>query len=141
MADILEAIIARTLADPAMTALVSGRVRPGHPSQGDGYPLVLLRVISHLRGHHLTAADGIAEDRIQFDAMGETATQVTAIARALETLWDGYSGTVAGVVILWAAQLDEVDLDEPSEPGTDRFTRRKAIDFRFKYRVPIPSFA
>lgn len=135
MADVIEAVYARTAADPAIAAVVGDRVRPGHPLQGDPYPLLLISLVSHRRGHTLTAHDGLADDRIQFDAIGTTAAQVTALARALEALWDGYVGTASGLEIVWAGQLDEVDLDGPAEPGTDAFVRRRAIDYRFKYRT------
>lgn len=133
MADIIEVVRARTAADATIAAIVGDRVRPGRPGQADAYPNLALSIVTHKREHTLAAHNGVATDRIQFDIRGLKASEVTAVARALETLWDGFIGTASGLDIRWCEQVSEADLDVPAAPGTDQYVRQKSIDYSFRY--------
>lgn len=132
MVDVMQAVYSLLSGDPA---LAGATIRPGRAGQKDPYPTLSFRVVSHVRGHVLGGSNGIAEDRLQFDVCSLVASEVVALARALEDLLDAYHGTVDGLEILWVAQESEADLDEPAESGTDRYVYRKSIDYRFKYRT------
>jgi hypothetical protein len=58
---------------------------------------VNLHVITAPRDYHSTGASGLRETRVQVDCWAETYAKAKGIARAVEAVVSGYSGTVGGV--------------------------------------------
>lgn len=144
MASLTESIVSRTTANATIASLVGTRVRPDAALQGDTYPLVIFQVASNQRGHRLAnntgSSNGIADATVDFAAMAYNRSQVESIVQALEFVWDGYAGTVAGVQILRSAQIDDDSMVEGTEPGTTARIYTRTVTYRFKYRVTPPTF-
>jgi len=137
--DIREAVIARSRASAWITSIVGNRIRPGTARpQTDALPALSIKVISNPRGHWLGGPNGMADARIQFDCWALSKAEATRLKRAVERVWDvGRVGTVLGIEIVRSHQIDEVDLDEDLDDGTDRRVYHTAADYRIKHRVSI----
>lgn len=144
MASLAESIVSRTAANAAIQSLVGTRIRSDGAFQGDTYPLLLYQIASNQRGHRLAneagSANGIADANVDFVAMAYNRSQVESLVQALESVWDGYAGTVSGVQILRSAQIDDDSTIEGTEPGTTARVYARTVTYRFKYRVTPPTF-
>ncbi|QDV34015.1 tail completion protein gp17 [Tautonia plasticadhaerens] len=129
LAELIEAVRARTAADAAVAARAASRVYPGWIPQGASTPAVTFTVIGHARGRHLDGAGDWGRARVQFDCWADDPADAAALAAALADLWHGHRGGS-----LSARQLDEQDLPEPPAGGGGAWSGRISLDFSFLHR-------
>lgn len=84
------------LAGGAVSALIGSRFYPHKLPQSPTLPAVTYQVISELRGHVMSGADGTPGTRVQIDAWASTMADALAVADAIRARLDGYAGTLAG---------------------------------------------
>lgn len=78
-----EDLVARMLANTALTDLVSTRINWLNRPQEEGLPAVTLQVISGGRDYHMKGATGLRSPRIQVDCWGSSYLEAKAVSRAL----------------------------------------------------------
>jgi hypothetical protein len=113
------ALMTDLLAQTAITALVSTRTHFGVAPQEVAKPYMVLNKISGVRIHSHETTSHLAHPRFQFSIFGTTYSSVKAVAAALQTALQGYTGTmggVGGVVVQSCIYEDETDLD-PGDQG------------------------
>jgi hypothetical protein len=123
-----EALIARLLADSAVSGIAGTRVFPGSRAQGSALPAIVLNRIS---GAPLYADDGevgLEQARIQIDCWGETYGAAKLLARAVTASLSAFEGTV-GMTTFQFIELDlEQDLREGGGDAADH-PFRTSLDF------------
>jgi hypothetical protein len=133
-----QALAAAIKADATLSGIIGARCYPVCLPESAGTAAALYyRMISRPRPHTLDGAVGISHARVQFGACSTLASDVAALASGLRKLFDGFRGTLSGIVVQGAEKLDEIDLPyEDPESGSDvgRFVR--AVDFRFHANEP-----
>jgi hypothetical protein len=136
--DLREALRAYLLADLTLAGLVGTRVRPGSFAETDAMPGVTYKVVTDAPGHHLTAATGLSEARVQLDSWARTIGECAAVKARLQLLLDGWADRPAtyGVEVVRAEKLSEVDLHEPPVPPSEYWLYHISMDFRVKHRTP-----
>jgi len=78
-----EALVARLLASPSLSALVGNRITWGERVKKEPLPAITMLGVSPGRNYVHGGADPTGNPRIQFDCYGTTSAQAKAVARAL----------------------------------------------------------
>lgn len=138
-ATIREAVRGRLVESAEVHDQVEGRVYPGSLPQKATLPAVTFFVPARTGGHNLKGSNGTVVTRVQISAWANRQSEVVAIAEAIRHRFDGFKGLMGEVEILSCLFQDEVDLPEPPNDGSDRWTHQIAIDYRISHRVSIPS--
>jgi len=79
-------------ADPAIVAIVAGRVNFGVHPQGQPLPAIVLNVVSDVAGVTLDGPENVATARIQVDCYADTYGAATLLGRAVLACLNGYAG-------------------------------------------------
>lgn len=122
-------------------AIVSTRVYPQSAPQSAALPRIVYTRISGAHAHHMTAASGWAEARIQLDVYAANYTSVKAAAESLRVLLDTYRGTVTigadSVDIDVRLDNDRDGFDSPGD-GSDAGGHRVIQDYIVWFNESIP---
>lgn len=78
-----DALTARLLSSPALSALVGNRITWGERVKKEPLPAITMLVVSPGRTYVHGGADPTGNPRVQFDCYGMSALQAKAVARAL----------------------------------------------------------
>ena len=92
-----EAIRALLLANSGVSGLVANRVHWVNRPQGSVLPAIVLHRISGQPDVHYRGESGLVQTRVQADCYGRTYASSVGVARALQAVLGGYSGTFSGV--------------------------------------------
>jgi hypothetical protein len=96
-----EALVTLLLASPAVTELIgegaASRLYWDVIAQGKASPAVVLYKISGIPDHSHRGPSGLVQSRVQVDCRDRTRAGALAVARAIESLLDGYAGIVGTV--------------------------------------------
>jgi hypothetical protein len=121
-----DALVARLLAQNAITTLVGTRIYPLLAPQGAAAPYLIYQRISGERVRNFDESNQSAQPRIQIDAYAETYTVARQLAAAVRAALHGFAGTVSDsesparfspVRIQASALIDDRDLiDETANP-------------------------
>lgn len=95
MKDIRKALRAILLANTSVTDVVSGRIYPEPLPQGITARSIVYRTIDEDTDYHMNGPSGLVHDRIQFDAIGQTADHSVELANLIKDELSGFHGTVA----------------------------------------------
>jgi len=113
--------------------IVGTRIYPHVIPQNTSLPAIVYSQIAGIRRHTTSGTDNLVPSRWQFTCVTETYAELRALASAIRTTLDNYSGTVGSVVFQCIHFIDENDLTDVL-PGTDALRRySKAIDFYINY--------
>lgn len=122
-----------------LSSLASGRVYAMRAPQNATAPFVVFQRTSSERWRSINAPSGIAQALIQVDAYSETYYGAKDLGASIETILDGYAGTVAygtnspqdTVEITGISLQNDLDLfDQTDEP----FLFRNSMTFLVTYR-------
>jgi hypothetical protein len=139
--DLRQGIVAYLSADATLSAIVSGRIRPGRRPQLENLPEVIYRVVSNVPGRHLRGKDGTSVARVTFSCWGLNLADCVAAKKAIDDLLGGFSGLMGSVVVRTSWQLDEEDEDDLPEDGSDRNLFHTEITFRIDHIViPVKQY-
>jgi hypothetical protein len=83
-----------------VSAIVGNRIYPLLTPEEGTYPALSYFRVDGPREHDLTGPAGLARPRIQVDAWANDYPTAKALITAVIAALDGYSGTVAGVLIV-----------------------------------------
>lgn len=119
-----------------ITNLVSTRIYPvGEAPSNATYPLIVWQRVGAVHQRHMVAANGLAHERYQFDAYGETALVVQQIADAMRAALEMYTGNMgeSGSTVNVSRVFLENDAAsyEPPESGGDKGYWRVRMDYTF----------
>lgn len=138
---LLTDIRSRLIADAGVSAITT-RIAMSISRQSDGLPRMTLHTISGNHEHHMTAAVGLVQARIQIDCHSTSAVNADALAEAVRQSLDGYRGAIGSTNVSTCHLADERSLVTPPVDGRDQtggvFT--KQLDFLIGYRVTVPTF-
>jgi hypothetical protein len=99
MALLEEAINTRAAAVSALTDLIAARFYPDRMPEDVVLPAVTYTRLSGPRAHAMGSDPGITEPVFHMIAWADTKSEALAVAAALRTAFQDWSGTVDGVVI------------------------------------------
>lgn len=77
-----------------LKGLVSNRVYEGRAPQNAVVPYIVYQKVDGERWHHLKGPSGVAQDFMQVDTYGADAIERRLIRGQVESILDGYIGTV-----------------------------------------------
>jgi len=133
MATIEEALYSKLSNDAGVSGLVSTRVFPNLMPQNPTYPLLVYTRVSGPRIHSHDGSSGLAHPLFQIDSWAETYAGVKALAEKVRLALQGFSGTVATVVINGILFEGDRDL---YEDGVEEF--RVSSDYRIWHNEARP---
>jgi Concanavalin A-like lectin/glucanases superfamily len=138
--DLKQVITAALKAEPALNALISGRVFPSTQPQSQALPALNYWFIASPRARHLRGSAGIKTVRVRFLAQSPVAGDLEQIREILRNLFDGLIGPL-GALVMCFVHFDPFEFDEYVEPlsGSDAGTYTKTFDVLFKLRESIPT--
>ena len=128
-----EALIAYLLAHAPLTALVGRRLRPVIGKQADGFPAIVVQMVSHLPEYVTQGPVSLADSRVQVDCYAETFAGSKAVARAVKARVSGQRFTSGGVEFQQCAVIAE---RSSYEDGKEVKLHRTSIDFRVWHTQP-----
>lgn len=128
-----EAFIAYLLSYTGLTSLVGTRIRPVIAKQGEGFPCVVVSVVSHLPEYVTQGPVSLADSRVQVDCYGETFAASKAVTRAIKRLISGQRFTSGGVEFQQCAVIAERSSFQDS---AEVKLHRTSIDFRVWHTQP-----
>lgn len=138
--DFESALVARLNANPALSALLDGRIFPVQTPQHvprTGARL-LYAVTDNNRPRSLSGAVGIATARVSFDVRSPHYSDCK-IGQELLRQYDGFRGVLAGSVTVLFTQLDtHADAFEWPDDGSDEGMQHLSLALLFKYRESLP---
>lgn len=103
------AIYTQLSGDATLSALVSTRIYPVNAPQDAALPLVVYQRVSGPVGYSQSGATGLTWPRYQFVCKAATFDGVRAVADALYSAMDGFTGTVSSMTIHKAFKEFEAD--------------------------------
>lgn len=89
----MDDLIARMNAAPALTALVASRIHANVRPQGGERPAVILRVISDVTDHAMSGPTNYRQTRVQAECYAATYASAQAVRTAMRAALDGWAGT------------------------------------------------
>lgn len=128
-----EALIAYLLAHAPLTGLVGSRIRPVIAKQGEGFPSVVVSMVSHLPEYVTQGPLRLADSRVQVDCYGETFAGSKAVARTVKARLSGQRFTSGGVEFQQCAVIAE---RSSYQDGAEVNLHRTSIDFRVWHTSP-----
>jgi hypothetical protein len=137
-----EAVYARLASSPTITALVGARIYIGALPQTINLkigPALTYMVISRPYGHILTGSDGTSQARVQITAHAYQQATCDQIIQAVRDSFDGFVGSIGGLVITASIFDSEIDIPSPPFAGTDQWSYAIAADFQLNHRVSLPA--
>ena len=127
-----EALRALLLSGSDLTAQVGTRVHCVRSPQAAALPRVVLYRISGERDMHMQGPSGLVASRVQVDCIGASYGSAKAVARAVETVLSGYSGTFSGIWFQGVFLISERDDYEDGDTPDKLF--RTSLDFNIWHK-------
>lgn len=125
--------------DPAVFAIVGGKIRYARSNQRDREPRITFLVPSRLFGRDLDGPDDTSEARVRVSAWADDSNGADALAEAVRMALDGFQGWVGAVYIASIDHEVSVDLPEWEGVGDEAVVYQIAIDFMVDHRVTYPN--
>lgn len=122
-----EALVARLLGTPALSALVGNRITWGERVKKEPLPAITMLGVSPGRNYVHGGADPTGNPRVQFDCYGTTAAQAKATARALRDTLE--TPATQGGVAFSVALLDAERGPLIEDTGGGLKVHRYSLDF------------
>lgn len=127
-------------ANSGLTALIGDRLYRDRLPQGAAYPAVVYQRISTTHAHHMTAASGLAEARIQFDSWATDAASAEAVAEKIRLALQGFRGDL-GSTSVRTCHLENTESGyDPPADSSDVAAHRVSQDFMVAYFESVPTF-
>lgn len=136
MSAVLEQCIVETLlADSATVELIGKRVRPLYGDQLDARPFITYMSGDEENKPTNNGPSLHSQTQIEFGIIGDTASQVVAVAAELKRIWS--STKVIGTQVTVSASLfvDQSDIEEQLVPGTGIPLFVRQVLFKMIWRV------
>jgi hypothetical protein len=115
--DVATAIVSLLTADAPTNGLIAGRIAPATLHDRLSRPNVVYQTISTARVYSNDGPTGFARATLQVSCYADGYKQAKALATAVRTALNGFSGTVGEIRIQSALLDDERDAPTPPPPG------------------------
>jgi hypothetical protein len=122
-----EALVARLLAAPSLSALVGNRITWGERVKKEPLPAITMLGVSPGRNYVHSGADPTGNPRIQFDCYGSTTAQAKTVARALRGVLE--TRATQGGIAFSVALLDAERGPLIEDVGGGLKVHRYSLDF------------
>ena len=138
---VLTAIYAHLAADTDVIALTSTRIYPHEAPSSATLPYITFYQISGPHAHHLTAAAGMTEPRIQIDCWADSALGAETLADKVRLAMDGFRGTMSSTTVRMCHLDDEgMDFFDKAQSAREGGIFRKRLDFLIWHTESVPTF-
>ena len=134
MSTVNEGVRAYLVAQSAITALCSTRVRTTQADQSDDLPYILLTTVSDMSVYAMAGEAGLARARQQVDVIARTPLAAIALSEAVRAAMSGYRGAMGTLPVRRCHRIDRSgpDLFGPDDGG-QRGKYRVRMDFAIDY--------
>jgi hypothetical protein len=122
-----EALRTLIVSASGVTDLVSTRVYWRQAPQSVGGDFINLHRVGGVRDYNMQGASGLVDSRVQVDCWADRYSSAKMIARAVETVVSGYSGTIGGKR-LQGIFIDAERDDDTSDSGDVATRFRTSLD-------------
>lgn len=129
-----EALIARLLANPGVSALVGARIAINVRGQNDNPPCIVVTLVNRQPTYHTGGQSDQAESRVQIDCWGVSGASALAVARAVKSAIPKAPWGADGIDFQSMTQISE-RTGFSGETATSRL-HRVSIDFRVWHTSP-----
>lgn len=132
---------ARLVADAGVNAITT-RIRLVRSEQSDTLPRIVIHQINGNHEHHMTAATGVVNGRVQIDCHATSPVGSLALAEAVRQSLDGFQGSMGSTFVMTCHLDDERPQYTPPiegghpEAGVDAVQ----LDYIIGWQVTIPTF-
>jgi hypothetical protein len=133
-----ESVAAALKSDSTLNALISGRINPSKIGQLKAYPALMFQVTNRTWDNDLDGATGTAEATVEFTAYATDYATPEHITLAVRNIFDGFQGTMSGVVMNYILASDDDDDYSPADNASDRGTFTDSITITFGYMIAKP---
>ena len=132
---------ARLVADAGVSAITTA-IAMSTSNQFDSLPRITLHNVSGGHEHHMGAASGIVQGRVQINCHASAPIGTEALAEAVRQSLDGFRGLMGSTYVSTCHLSDEREQTVQPVEGRDEtggvFT--KQLDFTIGYGVTVPTF-
>lgn len=105
--------------------------------QGTDFPYITFQEVSDVREHDLAGQCGLVVASYQVDCWHK-AGDVHALAEAVRTSIDGYTGTMTSTTVQYAKLTNRMEFAEPPEFGTEQTVDRIMLEIEMWVTESIP---
>ena len=143
MSDITAAIRDKLESVTAVTDIVSTRIRRGWADKLDIQPYILItKTAGGTQPHHMTAAVGLANPRIDIHCVASTRAGANALSEAVREALDGLPGTYGDdnlsvkMIHLFGPAIE---VDEDPKDGSQNTVFRDILEFEIWHAQSVPA--
>lgn len=133
---------ARLVADSGVSAITT-RVALYRSNQSDGLPRVVMHTISESDEHHMLAATGKVQGRVQIDSHAATPVGAEALSEAVRQSIDGFRGLMGSTFVSTCHKASARSLVTPPHEGRDESGGVYTVqtDYLIGWSVSVPTFS
>lgn len=129
------------LADQSgISDLVGTRIQWGRSAQSEDMPRITMDLISNDDFHHMTAASGKANKRVQINCVADTSLGTENLAEAVRAELHGFRGTMGAGYVSSCHLAAERDANEEAISGSDTDIFEIQQDYLIGHTVTVPTF-
>ena len=139
-------IVTYLLAQSPLTAVIGTRLhamkRPQKATAtSTAYPSITFQRVGGTHEHHLTAAQGYAELRMQFDIWSLSYLTCASVAELLRAELSGYGPGTMGSSTVHSVKLEsQIDFYEAPEVADEVGIYRRMQEYEFGFSETVPTF-
>lgn len=138
---ILTGIYSKLAANTAVTTLTSTRIYPHEAPSSAALPYITFYQISGPHAHHMLAAAGMTEPRVQIDSWDDDALGAETLADKVRLAMDGFRGTMGSVSVRMCHLDDEAtDFFDKAHSSREGGIFRKRQDYMIWHTETVPTF-
>lgn len=137
-ATLRQAVMECLRSNPELASEVGGRISYGFAPSSYSLPYVTFSIASNPHGHTFAGSDGTAVARVQINCWGKSSGDCERASEVIRLRIQGLRGRVGFVDVTGVFLIDQVDLLEPSSPGSKTWIFRVMSDYQINHRVPRP---
>ena len=141
-ADMVTYLLAQTPLTAQIGTRLHAMVRPQrHTTSSTIYPAITWQRVGGTHEHHLTAAAGYAEMRIQFDIWSLSYLTCAAVGELLRAELSGFGpGTMGSSTVHGVLLESQLDFYEQPETAEEKGIYRRMQEYEFAFSESVPTF-
>lgn len=126
---------------PAITAIVTTRIYATSPPSNPTYPFITFQILNDEPRHHMLAASGITEVRLQIDAWAFLVSERRDISEELRKVLDGFRGLMGTELldVRYCFLENRNTFQEPDKQGKNLPVHRASLDFAIWHVESLPT--
>lgn len=132
--DLRQALVAYLKADALLMSIVN-TVRPGKFAETDKLPAITYRVETDPHTQTLDGGSGTAIAHVDLGIYSRTLRDNVSAKKRVESLLNGFRGSMAGLAIGFCVQVDEKDNHDFADDGSDRAIYEVHVFYEISHQV------